>query len=145
MGENSVWIKLWHSGKEIVDGNYLSLSRFAFSYFIWLGFQLAIWNSSFYENTTGYLFEFLVPFLLLFNFKNYFRFWYIWLLCFSNASAIQLAGLLSSHIYDFSNNESPADPTHTLVDSETSTVTPSGLMSYFCGEPDALAYGKVHS
>ncbi|XP_024638341.1 ENHANCER OF AG-4 protein 2 isoform X3 [Medicago truncatula] len=47
----------------------------------------------------------------------------------SNASTIQLAGLLSSHIFveddDFSNNASPADPTRTLVDSETSTVTPS--------------------
>ena len=50
-------------------------------------------------------------------------------MCFSNASTIQLAGLLSSHIFveddDFSNNASPADPTRTLVDSETSTVTPS--------------------
>ncbi|KAL5070813.1 hypothetical protein RYX36_021700 [Vicia faba] len=47
----------------------------------------------------------------------------------SNAT-FQLAGFLSSHLFedeenDFSNNASPTDPTHTLVESETSTVTPS--------------------
>nr|KYP33119.1 Hepatoma-derived growth factor-related protein 2 [Cajanus cajan] len=48
----------------------------------------------------------------------------------SNAS-FQLPGLLSSLVFeededdDFLNNASPADPTRTVVDSETSTVTPT--------------------
>ncbi|KAI5397202.1 hypothetical protein KIW84_063140 [Lathyrus oleraceus] len=47
----------------------------------------------------------------------------------SNAT-FQLTGFLSSHLFedkdnDFSNNASPMDPTHILVESETSTVTPS--------------------
>ncbi|CAJ2674077.1 unnamed protein product [Trifolium pratense] len=46
----------------------------------------------------------------------------------SNAT-FQLAGILSSRVFEDEDddfpNVSPADPTHTLVDSETSTVTPS--------------------
>ncbi|TKY69096.1 ENHANCER OF AG-4 protein 2 [Spatholobus suberectus] len=48
----------------------------------------------------------------------------------SNAT-FQLPGFLSSHVFeededdDFLSNASPADPTRTVVDSETSTVTPS--------------------
>jgi hypothetical protein len=53
---------------------------------------------------------------------------YIWLLYFSNAT-FQLAGILSSRVFEDEDNDfpnvSPADPTHTLGDSETSTVTPS--------------------
>lgn len=51
-------------------------------------------------------------------------------MCFSNAS-FQLPGFLSSHVFeedednDFLNNVTPEDPTRTLVDSETSTVTQS--------------------
>ncbi|KAK7308394.1 hypothetical protein VNO77_41998 [Canavalia gladiata] len=48
----------------------------------------------------------------------------------SNAT-FQLPGFLSCHVFeededdDFPINASPADPSHTIVDSETSTVTPS--------------------
>ncbi|XP_061336679.1 ENHANCER OF AG-4 protein 2-like [Gastrolobium bilobum] len=47
----------------------------------------------------------------------------------SNAT-FQLPGFLSSHVFeededDFPSNASPADTNHTLVDSETSTVTPN--------------------
>ena len=54
----------------------------------------------------------------------------IWVLCISNAT-FQLPGFLSSHMFDedddddFPSNASPADPTCTQGESETSTVTPN--------------------
>jgi len=65
---------------------------------------------------------------------------YSWILCISNAT-FQLPGFLSSHAFEEDEDEyeddiplklgketcdaSPADPTHTLGESETSTVTPN--------------------
>ncbi|RDY08629.1 ENHANCER OF AG-4 protein 2, partial [Mucuna pruriens] len=50
---------------------------------------------------------------------------------YGSNTTFQLPGFLSSRVFeededgDFLSNASPADPTHTVVDSETSTVTPS--------------------
>ena len=70
---------------------------------------------------------------------------YTWMLYISNAT-FQLPGFLSSHAFEDDEDEddddlpvnsckdtydaSPADPTLTLGESETSTVTPSAIVSW---------------